>query len=284
MNKFDSLISWAPRVSRERILQLYIKAASGINDEELIDDVAYSFYYRCSDIVRISERRFACPLCRGELPHPHPPGNDLYCSNCGWRMSWREYFLTYRGKQLSVNSNVHRHFLDDLPECKSPQDKMILIDSLIHACHENVIKGMTYYTRPLAVNLIDGTMNQVIAFLENLPYGPDSLPEMSEQLVEWRKRCLSLMSDLEVERDQVTHLVDSMPRDLKTEIEEMITKNHRQKAVTQLTKIEDCARELKFLRGTIARQMVRIIEKRMKRQTSASKTVQRSIPSKSSKY
>ena len=267
MNRLGPPISWARKVSREKILQLYITVASGVNDEELTDDVAHSFYRRCSDIVRIFERRFACPLCRGELPHPHPWGNDLHCSNCEWRMPWREYFLTYQGKQLSVNFDAPRQFLNDLPGCKFPQDKMILIDALIHACHEYIIKGMTYYTRPVAVNLIEGTMNQVIAFLENLPYGPDSLPEMSEQLVEWRKRCLSLMPDLEVERDQVTHLVDSMPHDLKTEIEEMITKNHRQKAITQLTKIEDYARELKFLRGTVARQMVRIIEKRMKRQT-----------------
>ena len=77
MNKPESPISWAPRVSRENILQLYTKVASGDNDERLIDDVAYAFYDRCSDIVRIFERRFACPQCREELPHPHPPGEDL---------------------------------------------------------------------------------------------------------------------------------------------------------------------------------------------------------------
>ena len=267
MSKSDSLISWAPRISREKILQLYIKVASGINDEEMIDDVAYSLYQRCSDIVRVHERRFACPPCHGELPHPHPPGNDLYCSNCGWQMPWRQFFRTYQGKQLSVNADVTdvpRRFLNDLPECKSPQDKMILIDSLIHACHELVRNRTTYYGRPLAVNFIEGTMNQVIAFLDNLPYEPDSLPEMSEQLVEWRKRCLSLMSDLEVETDKVTHLVDSMPRDLKTEIEEMITRNHRQKAVTRLLQIEEYSGELIFLRGNIARQIVKMIEKRMK--------------------
>ena len=107
-------------------------------------------------------------------------------------------------------------------------------------------------------------MNQVVAFLDNLPYGPDSLPEMNEQLIEWRKRCLSLFSDVEVERDQVTYLVDSMPRELKTEIEEMLRQNHRQKAAARLKQIEEYAGELKFLRGNIARQMVKMIEKRMK--------------------
>jgi hypothetical protein len=255
-------------VSREKILQLYIKVASGINDEELIDDVAYSFYNRCSDIIRIYERRFACPLCREELPHPHTPGNDLYCKKCGWQLSWQEFFRTYQGKQLSVNADITditRKFLNDLPDCKSPQEKMILIDSLIHACHGFVSKGISSYGRPLAVNFIEGNMNQVIAFLENLPYGPDSLPEMNEKLVEWRKQCLSLFSDLDVEMGRITHLVDSMPNDLKTEIEEMIRRKHRQKAVTRLKQIEEYTGELIILRGNIAGQMVRMIEKRMKR-------------------
>ena len=184
-------------------------------------------------------------------------------------MPWQEHFRTYQGKQLSVNADVTdipRRFLNDLPECKSPQEEMILIDSLIHACHEAVEKETRYYGgRPLGVNFIEGTMNQVIAFLENLPYGPDSLTEMNEQLAEWRKRCLSLWSETGVEMDQVTQLVDSMPRDLKIEIEEMITQNHRQKAAIRLTQIDDYAGELKFLRGTVATRMVRIIEKRMKR-------------------
>jgi len=200
-------------------------------------------------------------------------------------MPWREFFATYRGRQTQVPTDVAdklRRFLNDLPGCKSPQDKVILIDSLIHAFHEQVRKGTTYYGRSMAVNLIKGTHSQVIAFLENLPYGPDSLPEMSEQLVEWRKRCLSLKSDVEFERDQVTHLVDSMPADIRTETEGMIRQNHKQKAVARLREIGDYARELKVLRGTVARQMVKQIERRMKRQTSAGQKVRRSVSDTSS--
>lgn len=104
----------------------------------------------------------------------------------------------------------------------------------------------------------------MIAFLENLPYGPDSLPEMSEQLVEWRKRCLSLMSDLELERDMISHLVDSMPGEMRTEIEETIARYGQQKAVTRLLQTVDYTKELKVLSGTAASQMVRMIGKQMK--------------------
>ena len=115
MNTSVPTISWSPRIGREKILELYIKVASGNNDEELIDEVAQAFYNRCSDIIRICERRFACPRCQEELPHPHPPDTDLLCGNCGWQMTWREFFRTYQGKQLSVNADITditRKFLD----------------------------------------------------------------------------------------------------------------------------------------------------------------------------
>ena len=68
MNDPETPIQWAPRVSREKILELYIKVAAGNNDEELIDEVADAFYDRCMDLIRIAEKRFACPVCRKELP------------------------------------------------------------------------------------------------------------------------------------------------------------------------------------------------------------------------
>ncbi len=268
MSSLDPLISWAPRVSREKILQLYIEVASGINNEELIDFVADSFYRRCSDIVRISERRFACPVCKDEFPHPHPPEEDLKCTNCGWHTTWREHLLSYRGRQLSVNTqltHIPKKFIEELPRCKSLQEKVILIDTLIHSCHVWLRNGTKYYSRPLAVNFIDGKMNEVIAFLENLPKGPDTLPQMNEQFINWRKHCLSLMSDLDVEKDLVKYAVDSMPGDLRIEIEEMIKQRHRQKAVSRLQEIEDYTRELTILHGTVATQMVRTIEKQLNR-------------------
>ncbi len=267
MNESETAIPWAPRVSREKILELYIKVASGDNDEELIDEIAQAFYDRCSDIVRICESRFMCPQCRKELPHPHQPGKDLTCGSCGWKMSWKSFFRSYQGKQLSVNADITditRKYLTELPECKNPKEKMILIDGLIHACHRSIKDGETYYARPLAVNFIEGKMYQVIAFLENLPYGPDSLPEMTEQLMEWRKQCLSIFTDVEAERDKVKYLVTSMPRELKAEIEIMLGKNQRQKAAARLKEIREYSGEALFMRGDIARQMVKTIEKQMK--------------------
>ena len=267
MNEPETQITWAPRVSREKILELYIKIASGNDDEELIDEVANAFYDRCSDLIRIAERRFACPVCREELSYPHRWDTDLVCEKCGWHKDWKSFHSTFKGKQLSVNvdlTDVTRKFVDDLPKCTTPQSKMILIDAIIHACHAWVQNGVTYYGRPLAINFIDGKMNQVVSFLENLPNGPDTLPEMTEQVMEWRKKVLSLFTENDAEMDKVRYMVESMPAELRAEITVFLKNRHQQKAVARLREIEEYAEELKIHRGDIASQVVRMMAKQMK--------------------
>ncbi len=270
MTEPETQIKWAPRVSREKILELYIKIASGNDDEELIDEVADAFYDRCSDLIRIAERRFACPECHEELPYPHRPDTDLVCEKCGWHMNWKMYYNTFKGKQLMVNvdlTDVTRKFVDELPECKTPQAKMILIDAIIHACHAFVQKGVTYHGRPLAVNFIEGTMNQVVAFLENLPNGPDTLPEMNQQLLDWRKKVLSLFADSDAEMDKVRYMAESMPPELRIEITGLLKNKHHQKAVNRLRENENYAEELKIHHRDIASQVVRMMAKQMKKKS-----------------
>ena len=141
---------------------------------------------------------------------------------------------------------------------------MILIDSIIHACHTWVQKGVTYYGRPLAVNFIDGNMNQVVAFLENLPNGPASLPEMDEQLLEWRKKVLSLFTDSDAEMDKVRYMMESMPRELQQEIIYLLNKKQQQNAVNRLREIDAYYEELKIHKGDLAYQVVRMMAKQMK--------------------
>jgi DNA-directed RNA polymerase subunit RPC12/RpoP len=287
VNKPETQIQWAPRVSREKILELYIKVASGNDDEELIDEVANAFYHRCSDLIRIAERRFACSECSNELPHPHSPNTDLACKQCGWRMDWKTFYSTFKGKQLSVNvdlTDVTRKFVTELPECKTPQAKMILIDAIIHACHAWISKGITYYGRPLAVNFIDGNMNQVIAFLENLPNGPDTLPEMTEQLMDWRKKVLSLFTDSEAEMDKVRYMVESMSPELRAEIIVFLKNRHQQKAANRLREIKEYAEELTIHKGDIAAQVVRLMVKERKEKTHRNRESKKSTTTYSTDY
>ena len=59
-------------------------------------------------------------------------------------------------------------FLEKFPRCRTPQQKMLAIDRLIHAVHEEARRT---WTIPGAVNLIKAKSGDVIELLENLAYG-----------------------------------------------------------------------------------------------------------------
>ena len=115
---------------------------------------------------------------------------------------------------------------------------------------------------------IDGKMNQVVAFLENLPDGPDSLPEMTQQVMDWRKKVLSLFTENDAEMDKVRYMVESMPSELRAEITDLLKNKFQQKAVNRLREIEGYSEELTFHKGDIASQVVRMIGKQMKEKSS----------------
>jgi len=68
---------------------------------------------------------------------------------------------------------------------------MMLIDEIIHRCHVRVTSGETRYVRPVAVNLIEGRMEEVIRLLEGLAYGKQSIRGLQVRRKTWRERVLS---------------------------------------------------------------------------------------------
>ena len=81
-------VRWAPRVSRAKILQLYEKMSTGIFDEDLIDEVAYAFYPRIEDMLRIQRHRVRCPRCRNQFTCR--PGETVTCDRCLCTVGWEE--------------------------------------------------------------------------------------------------------------------------------------------------------------------------------------------------
>ena len=61
-----------------------------------------------------------------------------------------------------------------------------VIDQLIHAFHQGIKAGMPH--RPAANNLIEGSYEQVVAFLDRLAYGEGSTPGIEETQAEWRDK------------------------------------------------------------------------------------------------
>ena len=183
--------SWHPRVPKHKIRRLYEQDAKGIHDDELVDDVGFTLLSRCTSFIeanRAVRGQASCPICGHLVSHQGNREEMLTCEQCGWELTWGEYFGTIQKKQLSGAEPVIRLFeqyVREFPVAKSYQARMYLIDWLIHGFHWHQKYGAT---RPVAVNLIDGRLSDVIEFLDNLSYGKESSPGLQEKLEEWKEQ------------------------------------------------------------------------------------------------
>jgi len=183
-----ALPRWAPRVAPERIRRLYELDAHGIYDEDLILDVGYGLLARCESFitaVAASQGRVTCPLCGATVHHGHDKAEEMRCA-CGWSLAWGDYFATIQHKQLSGAEPVlalFGDFVDRFPKARTPQQRMMLIDTLLHGFHIFAKTGNP--TRPVAVNLIEMRLWQVIEFLDELSYDEASSPGARDRKAVW---------------------------------------------------------------------------------------------------
>ena len=188
MDPCQTVPRWAPRVTQQKIRRLYETDAKGIYDDDLIAEVGYGLLARCQSFLEANEAvagKAHCPRCSAIVSHGGRKEELLRCS-CGWELPWAEYFKTIQHKQLSGAEPVldqFRAFVREFPLARTLQEKVLLIDRLIHGFH-------WYYktespTRPVAVNLIEGTMGEVVAFLDSLTYGESSTAGTAANYAQW---------------------------------------------------------------------------------------------------
>ena len=184
-------IMWSPRVSQQKIRLLYEKDAKGIIDDELIDDIAFSFFMRCQDIITVtdaSQGKVKCRMCENLISHKGNKDEILKCDKCLWETTWGAYLKSYQKKQLHGGGalGAFKSFVAKLPKAKASEEKMILIDRLIHEAHQwtDAKSKEPVFTRPTAVNIISGKMKDVMTFLDQLSRGP----ERRETHKEWTKK------------------------------------------------------------------------------------------------
>lgn len=197
MSLKNELIKWSPRVSQQKIRLLYEKDAKGIIDEELIDDVAFSFFVRCQDIITVTDAslgRVKCIKCENIIIRKGNKEEILKCKKCSWETTWGTYLKSYQRKQLHGGGafSAFKNFVTKLPKVMTPEEKMILIDQLIHEAHQwRDLKFIEpVFTRPAAVNLIKGKMKQVMLFLDQLSRGTqrkETYEKFTEKVLTWDK-------------------------------------------------------------------------------------------------
>ena len=182
--------TWAPRLKQRLVWRLYESDARGLHDEELLAEAGWGLYSRCKSFIEANAAvngRAGCPGCGAIILHHGQPEEILRCPACGWTAAWKVYFQTIQRKQLSGAAPVialFQDFVDRFPKAGSAQEKMLLIDALIHGWHWNARYGNT---RAAAANLIEGSYHQVVDFLDRLSYGPKSTPGARQQWQKWRE-------------------------------------------------------------------------------------------------
>jgi hypothetical protein len=183
---------WARRVPREMIRRLYELEAQGVLDEALVDEVAFAFYARCRSIVRATAAargQAACATCENVIPHAVRGAEVLRCEKCGWQLRWSDYRQTFHGKYM-ITGNPGGAFTEyprRLEAARTPRERMLAIDWLVHQVHSWTIQQEQPIGRPTAVNLIEGNETKVVAFLDELAAGLSASPEQKESYSAWRK-------------------------------------------------------------------------------------------------
>ncbi len=179
--------TWAGRVPQRKIAELYKKDALGICDKYLIDEVGIGLLVRIREIFRARDANSGlarCPLCRRGIEHNFDKAFLLRCESCNWELAWSEYQKSFHGKHLIASGMTAflKEYVQMYSVARSPQEKMILIDTLIHRYHWELEGGLT---GPGARDLIGGKTQDVIDFLNQLSYGTGSNPEILATRQEW---------------------------------------------------------------------------------------------------
>jgi hypothetical protein len=181
------LPKWAPRVSKRIVGRFYENDAAGLPDPELVDELAYGLLARTLSFIAAMDAvrgRAPCPICRTPLEHDH---RTVRCESCDWELEWRAYFKTIQGQQLSGAEPVlaaFREYETALISASTVRAKTLAIDRLIHCWHWNSGRA----TRSVGVNLIEGTLTDVIEFLDQLTYGVGTSEEVLGTREDWRRQ------------------------------------------------------------------------------------------------
>lgn len=177
---------WAKKVPQEWIARLYASDAE-VPDEELADRVGWALAARCDSIIAVTmgfeTKKLPCPRCGTVMALQ----DDMFVCPCGFAGSWEQFRASYKNKQLyGANAMpVFLHFRRTFPRAADFREKMAAIDTLIHSFHllhswrlagaEEEQAQWSPETaadvplgRSTAVNLIEGSLTDVIRFLDGL--------------------------------------------------------------------------------------------------------------------
>jgi hypothetical protein len=168
-------INWPPKIRQAKIWQLYKNDALGAVDDALVEDVGFRLFHRCRSILLVTHREVECPRCGTVFPMSQPgvwvllPGVQACPTpGCGWETTAEEWHASWRHQDLlgTAAMQATETYLHDFPLARTAQKRMVCIDQLIHSFHISLRTGKA--GRSFANNLIEGSHDQVVEFLDRL--------------------------------------------------------------------------------------------------------------------
>ena len=173
-------ISWSPKIRQAKIWQLYQNDALGAVDEILVEEVGLSLLDRCHSIQLVTRREVECPRCGMIFPLCESgtwnmlPGVQ-FCPTpgCGWETTAEQWHNSWKHRDLLGTAAMQavETYLHDYPQAQKTEEQMVCIDQLIHSFHISLRTGQA--GRSFANNLIEGSHDQVVEFLDRLSAKPD---------------------------------------------------------------------------------------------------------------
>src|SRR5579871_1501616 len=131
-------IRWAPKLRTDRLVRLYQDNARGLLDAGLVDDVGWRLWERLADVLRVTGGRVACPACGTEFQVRVPgggPDEARVCPTCGWATTAADWHRSWEHRDLNGNCPDFEAFVDAYPKAVTTRDRMLLIDTVVHALH-----------------------------------------------------------------------------------------------------------------------------------------------------
>ena len=199
LEKIPAAPHWSGRIPKWKVARIYDDDASGMCDEDLLNDVAFTLLARCKSMLVVEEARQGrapCPVCETIVEHAAKKGCLLDCDTCDWSGSWDDYRSSYKGRHLIAPGlqPFFREYVRRIIHAATPKEKMYWIDWLVHRCHW---EGTALPGQPGAVCLIQGRASDVNEFLSALTAGTHRSkstgdltrhwsPAKKEQIIKWR--------------------------------------------------------------------------------------------------
>jgi hypothetical protein len=162
---------WQPKVPCQLFVRLYKSHVNMMLDELLLDDVGLRLYVRCvqgrDERLLADQNKLKCHHCKVILQNTD---SGIIECNCGYAYIFRDYMRSFNDNSMPSRSATpfFNEFIEKWPNLKSKEQKMLLIDWIIHKCHVNLRSGVERHFA--GVNLIEGTKQQVSDLILKLAY------------------------------------------------------------------------------------------------------------------